>query len=107
MCHHPFHEPANAPMRIATRRGSRAAARIARSRADLLLCGHVHVPTADVRQHDGQGFLTLTAGTLSTRLRQKPPSFNRIILRPDRIDAENWIWENKDFVPTPLATYDR
>jgi predicted phosphodiesterase len=42
----------------------------------ILLSGHVHTPSADIWEQDGGKYLSLTAGTLSTRRREWPCSFN-------------------------------
>lgn len=76
-CHHPFISPTGAPLRTATRRGRRASARLAASSVCVLLTGHVHAPQAEIiGGPDGGGYVAVTAGTLSMRLRDVPPSFN-------------------------------
>lgn len=77
-CHHPFVSPTGAPLRTATRRGRRASARLAASSVSVLLTGHVHAPQAEIigSPGNGGGYISVTAGTLSMRLRDVPPSFN-------------------------------
>lgn len=86
-CHHPFVPPATAPLRTRTRRGTAASAKIAPSPVRLLLTGHVHGAAADLHTYDGGAYLNLTAGTLSTRLREGHPSFNMIEIAGDHITA--------------------
>ncbi|MFN3835788.1 MAG: metallophosphoesterase family protein [Glycocaulis sp.] len=86
-CHHPFVPPATAPLRTRTRRGVKASAAIAPSPVRLLLTGHVHGAAADLHTYEGGAYLNLTAGTLSTRLREGHPSFNLIEIGEDHITA--------------------
>lgn len=83
ICHHPFLSPPQAPMRTATRRGRRASRRLAQSRVRYLLTGHVHAPSVLVVNHHGRAYVAVSAGTLSTRLRETPPSFNLIEVGKD------------------------
>ena len=78
ICHHPFLSPPDAPMRTATRRGRRASRRLAKSGFRYLLTGHVHVPSVTVVEHEGECYIAVSSGTLSTRLRSSPASFNLI-----------------------------
>ncbi|MGB3627369.1 MAG: metallophosphoesterase, partial [Henriciella sp.] len=78
ICHHPFLSPPDAPLRTATKRGRRASRRLAQSGIRFLLTGHVHAPSVTVVEHKAQAYVALSAGTLSTRLRSNPASFNLI-----------------------------
>lgn len=78
ICHHPFLSPPEAPMRTATRRGRRASRRLAQSPVRFLLTGHVHSPSVTVVDDRDQDYVAVSAGTLSTRLRKTPASFNLI-----------------------------
>lgn len=78
ICHHPFLSPPDAPMRTATKRGRRASRRLAQSDIRFLLTGHVHVPSVTVVEHKDRAYVAVSAGTLSTRLRKSPASFNLI-----------------------------
>ena len=55
---------------------------------DLVLAGHVHVPTAHWQGDEAMGFLAVTAGTLSERIRRHPPSYNVIQVNPDAFNVE-------------------
>lgn len=88
VCHHPLLSPPDAPLNIRTRRGQRASELIGKSRIDLILAGHVHVPTAEWRGSEENGYLAVTAGTLSTRLRHHPASYNIIRLTEGSITLE-------------------
>lgn len=87
VCHHPFISPPRAPLRTDTKRGDAADETLKHSGASLLLCGHVHAPTAEIRRGDAGGYLAVTAGTLSTRLRSSPPSCNLLEIEGDRIEV--------------------
>lgn len=77
-CHHPFVSPTQSPLRTATRRGRRASERLAASRIQVLLSGHVHAPQAECIRTQSGSYLSVTSGTLSMRLRGLAPSFNLI-----------------------------
>ncbi|WP_370337471.1 metallophosphoesterase [Parvularcula marina] len=87
-CHHPFLSPPSSPLRIRTRRGVWASRAVADSKVSLLLAGHVHTPTTTWRGTKEKGYLSVTSGTLSQRLRRHPPSFNLISLYQDKIEIE-------------------
>jgi 3',5'-cyclic AMP phosphodiesterase CpdA len=76
-CHHPLIE-AGTLATSNTRHGARALAALAAAGADAVLTGHVHDPF-DVEHRVGDRVVRLIgAGTLSERVRAKPPSFNEI-----------------------------
>lgn len=85
VCHHPFIAPPGAPLRVATRRGRRADAQVAESPVELLLTGHVHVPSVVLRNTGRGTYVCATAGTLSQRTRNEPPGFNEIIVTDDQL----------------------
>lgn len=80
-CHHPFVSPAKAGLQTATKRGEEASRRLAASPVQILLTGHVHTPHAELIREGEGGYLAITAGTLSTRLRTQPPAFNILSVR--------------------------
>lgn len=88
VCHHPFVSPPGTPLRTNTKRGDAADKLVQRSPASLLLAGHVHAPTVEERGGHGAQYLAITAGTLSTRLRQSPPSCNLIEHRDGRLTVD-------------------
>lgn len=80
--HHPLIEgPTTGSGR--TRHGARALAALAAAGADAVLSGHVHdpfdIPYGKMR--------LIGAGTLSTRLRKTPPSFNEIRVADGRFET--------------------
>lgn len=87
-CHHPFISPTLAGLQTETKRGQEASRRIADSPVQILMTGHVHTPHAEVIRESVGGYIAITAGTLSTRLRAKPPAFNILSVR-DGIVALN------------------
>lgn len=89
LCHHPFLPPSGSTMKIRTRRGLWASKKVAQSPVELVLAGHVHTPTAEWQGEGEEGYLAVTAGTLSTRLRRHPPSFNVLHLEPTAIEVKS------------------
>lgn len=78
-CHHPLVE-GGTRMTSETHRGPEALAALARAGADAVLTGHVHDPF-DVERRIGERTVRLIgAGTLSERVRARPPSFNEILV---------------------------
>ena len=105
VCHHPLRPPETAPISVSTIRGSRALRRLAESAFDLLLCGHVHVPFSSVYEEEGKRLVLVGAGTLSSRLRDHPPSFNRIDITPENVTVERHDILANGTVNEPLATW--
>ena len=87
-CHHPFVSPTMAGLQTETKRGQEASRRIADSPVQILMTGHVHTPHAELIRDGAGGYIAITAGTLSTRLRAQPPAFNILSVR-DGIAALN------------------
>ncbi len=86
-CHHPL-LPARDGETNPTIRGDHAFATIAAAGADAVLTGHVHVPFDQVRERDGHAMRMIGAGTLSTRLRGAPPSYNVLTIADGAITLE-------------------
>ncbi|WP_084399785.1 metallophosphoesterase family protein [Henriciella aquimarina] len=99
ICHHPFLSPPDAPMRTATRRGRRASRRLAQSPAGFLLTGHVHTPSVTVVDDRDQAYIAVSAGTLSTRIRTSPASFNLIDLTNGQCQVSVYKLHGDRFVP--------
>lgn len=96
-CHHPFESPAMARLTTATRRGAQASHRLAASDVSVLLTGHVHTPHAEVIRRGEGAYLAITAGTLSTRLRTRPPAFNFISIEDGILTLSVRAFENHAF----------
>lgn len=106
VCHHPFESPPGSPLRTSTRRGLKAGFLLGGSRVNILLSGHVHAPSATVWEHPNGKYLAVSSGTLSTRLRHSPPSFNRIEICNGYIDVN--IHDLSQDIPRtePLGRWD-
>ncbi|WP_300376915.1 metallophosphoesterase [Henriciella sp.] len=99
ICHHPFLSPPEAPMRTATRRGRRASRRLAQSPVGFLLTGHVHAPSVTVVDDEAKSYVAVSSGTLSTRIRTRPASFNLIELKQEACDVTVYNLHGDRFVP--------
>ena len=74
-CHHPLMEgPPGSPN--PTIHGDAAFAALAEAGADVVLSGHVHNPFDITHEVAGRSLRMIGAGTLSTRIRSAPPSYN-------------------------------
>lgn len=76
-CHHPLIE-ADTHATGSTRGGKRALAALARSGANAVLSGHVHDAFDREIEVEGRSIRMIGAGTLSERLRDTQPSYNRL-----------------------------
>lgn len=91
-CHHPL-LPAQDGRKNPTIRGDTAFAELAAAGAATVLSGHIHQPFDMVRSRGNNAMRMIGAGTLSTRLRGAPPSYNVL-----RIGADGAIAiERRDF----------
>lgn len=75
--HHPLIEVGTAAT-SKTRRGRVALEALATAGAHAVLTGHVHDPFDVAHEVNGRTVRLIGAGTLSERVRSKPPSFNEI-----------------------------
>ncbi len=78
-CHHPLVEGGTLAT-SETHRGSEALAALAEAGAHAVLTGHVHDPFDIAHDVGGRTVRLIGAGTLSERVRARPPSFNEITL---------------------------
>ena len=85
-CHHPLVE-GGTRMSSQTRGGRRALAALATAGAHAVLTGHVHDPFDIAHEVDGRTVRLIGAGTLSERVREKPPSFNEITIEGPRFET--------------------
>lgn len=96
--HHPFDLPAGAPERHLVGRSVMAMTTLARAGADLFLAGHLHRAhigeTATRYRIAGHSALVVQAGTVSTRQRGEPASFNVLRVSPNRIEVEPRTWRS-------------
>jgi 3',5'-cyclic AMP phosphodiesterase CpdA len=111
--HHPFDLPAGHADTHLVGRSRMAMALLARAGADLFLAGHLHVGhvghTAERYKIAGHSALVVQAGTLSTRGRGEPNSFNVLRIDGATITVERHTWHNGDatFSPAWSGTFER
>lgn len=75
-------------------RWMRAQQRLLASGAELILCGHDHVHSANVL---GGRVVVSCAGTVSTLVRSDdPPAFHRIVIEDEAIQIEQYSWESEN-----------
>ncbi|HEX8302949.1 metallophosphoesterase [Sphingomonas sp.] len=79
-CHHPLIE-GGTRMSSQTRRGIGALEALSTAGAHAVLTGHVHDPFDIGHEVGGRTVRLIGAGTLSQRVRAKPPSFNVITVK--------------------------
>jgi len=76
-CHHPLVD-ADTRGKGSTRGGKVALAKLAAAGVDAVLSGHVHDPFDLTVEAGGKPIRLIGAGTLSDRLRDTPPGYNRL-----------------------------
>lgn len=84
--HHPL-IAAGTVMNARTRHGAKALEALARAGAHAVLTGHVHDPFDLAQEVGGRVIRLIGAGTLSTRLRAEPPSFNELRIADGAIEV--------------------
>lgn len=107
VCHHPLWRPEGATLSVRTKRATIAALMIAQSPAEAVLCGHVHQPSAEVKVVGGRAVLQITAGTLSTRVRGEPASFNHVEVTDDAIRIMALVVHGGKVTHRPLGSFAR
>jgi len=97
VCHHPLTEMLGGPMTGQVWRGERAAREFSEAGLDLVLTGHIHAPFAmPFGFGDGHTY-AVGSGTLSTRERGTPPSFNLIETTADTHAVSAVAWTGSHF----------
>jgi 3',5'-cyclic AMP phosphodiesterase CpdA len=110
--HHPFDLPPNYTARDLVGRARQAMRTIAGCGVDLLLAGHFHTGnaghTALRYSAAGHSSIFVQAGTLSTRERGEPNSFNAIRIDTPRIEVDRYWWsaEEAAFVRTGAERFE-
>lgn len=94
--HHPLPERSPTGKRL-TIGGDAAMAQLARRGVTAVLSGHVHDPFDLVHQTSAGPLRLIGAGTLSTRLRSTPASYNRIDLAGNEVRVSV---RNREHLPT-------
>jgi 3',5'-cyclic AMP phosphodiesterase CpdA len=109
--HHPFDLPDDHDASHLVRGARRAMAQFAAVGADLFLAGHLHVThvgrTAERYEIAGHCALVVQAGTMSTRLRGEPNSFNVLTLQRPHMTVAHHTWdaERSAFTTSPVRTF--
>jgi 3',5'-cyclic AMP phosphodiesterase CpdA len=85
-CHHPLIE-AGTHASAKTHGGANALAALAGAGADAVLSGHVHDPFDLEKDVGGRTVRLIGAGTLSSRTRATPPSFNELRVEGRRLEV--------------------
>jgi 3',5'-cyclic AMP phosphodiesterase CpdA len=96
--HHPFDLPDHYGADHLVGRAAMAMAQLATVGADLFLAGHLHVShigqTAERYKIAGHSALVVQAGTISTRERGEPNSFNVLRVDRPRIAVVRRVWDD-------------
>lgn len=95
--HHPFIYPASSPLQKVTEHGAEALKRLSEFNIDAVLSGHIHSPFVLERQPDQTEVMSIGSGTLSVRRRDKPASFNHIVIGGETIKVTEIFWEDGQF----------
>lgn len=109
--HHPFDLPAGHNESHLVGRSAMAMARLAQAGADLFLAGHLHLShighTAERYRIAGHSALVVQAGTLSTRGRGEPNTFNVLRVTASTIVVERHAWHDPTgrFRSAPAGTF--
>ncbi len=111
--HHPFDLPDGYTSRDLVGRARLAMITVADCGIDLLLAGHFHIGRAGhtaVRYSSaGHSSIFVQAGTLSTRGRGEPPSFNVLRILPERLEVDRHAFDESSgvFVKKLVEVFER
>ena len=95
--HHPLIYPPISPLQKETEHGPQALKRLSELNIDVVLSGHVHAPFTLERQPDETEIMSVGSGTLSVRRRNKPASFNHIMIDAGIIQVTEIFWQDGKF----------
>lgn len=96
--HHPLIYPPNTPLSGDTKNGHAAMDMLGTADIGGILSGHVHTPFVIERTPKKSEILSIGSGTLSTRIRGKPASFNHVEVSKDDVKVTAIDWINGHFV---------
>ena len=105
--HHPLIEMLGGPMTARVWGGEKAADRFSAAKVDLVLSGHIHAPFTWPYPHGDGRTYAVGAGTLSTRERGTPPSFNVIEVEDGCIRVIALGWSGARYEPYRTWALDR
>lgn len=90
MGHHPLHDNLGGGRTIGSVWGGHKALRaLYDADVDLVLSGHIHTPFFVPKDPERGLPATAGTGTVSTRLREAPPGFNRMVISPRELVIES------------------
>lgn len=98
MAHHPLIYPDVSPLQKRTKNGVKTLKYLSHHNVDIVLTGHVHVPFAIERHPNETEVISIGAGTLSHRRRNKPVSFNHISIDQSDIEVSALEFQNGEFI---------
>lgn len=109
--HHPFDQPDKGDAGDIVDRAVLAMNAIG-SKVDLILSGHLHLARSgsSAARYPGSGALIVLAGTAtSTRVRDEPNAFNRIVLDSNQLTLERLEWDRaaQAFAPAGSERFSR
>ncbi|MEM6898198.1 MAG: metallophosphoesterase [Pseudomonadota bacterium] len=85
ICHHPLQAPPGSALQVDTKRANLADKLLKSSGVELILSGHIHMPSAEYRRDETGGYIAITSGTLSRRIRNAPASCNLLEFDRDQL----------------------
>lgn len=95
--HHPLIYPPSSPLQKETELGPKALKKLSEDNIDVVLSGHVHAPFVLERQPDETEIMSIGAGTLSVRRRDRPASFNHIVVDENTMSVTEIFWQDGKF----------
>ena len=97
VCHHPLVEAVGEPMTARVRGGTAAARRLTQAGVDIVLSGHTHAPFCQSYPFGDRRTHAVGAGTLSTRERGVPASFNVVEIDTNELNVQVMAWTDGQF----------
>jgi len=97
--HHPFIYPEISPLDKETKSGPEGVERLSNANIDAILSGHIHTPFFKDRDPGETNILSIGSGTLSTRRRGVPASFNHIQIDDENLSVTAIDWIDENFIP--------